>query len=480
MHDYKKKVEEEESLRENIIQELLFDNETITRRKSCDFSQSTTNKRPSRHKNKLLNDEGMSDSSDIFVQKLYRRNSKYKNKNSILTEITTNEDHGDVFGSNSEVFIIPNLPSGKTLLIDILSTWGDKYYVGLNGIEIFDSDGQIVKVRNISALPPDINILPECNDDPRVVKNLLDGVNRTQDDMHIDDSFHHRRMHLEKISKNDTSYCCLTSEPSSPIENNARPPTSLIKSEVRPTTGISAVVKNSTSNAVEDDPEHILFGASQMDIILLTNWGYDGLIGIRVWNYNENLQLSYAGVQTMKILLDGKAMINPVNKTELFILRRAPGNEYYDFVQEISFFLPNEKIPVSLHEMECTRSVVGFVIQIVVYSTWGDKYYCGLNGIELFDENDRQIVLEEQNVCAYPESANILPNVEGDVRTPDKLIDGTNLDHSGMHSWLAPIIPRHLNRIYFVMDSPVSVSYIKFWNYSKTSSRGVRDFGVCP
>nr|CAH7727082.1 unnamed protein product [Callosobruchus chinensis] len=624
MYDYRKKVEEEENLRDNIIQELLFDNETITRRKSCDFSQSTTNKRPSRHKNKLLNDEGMSDSSDIFVQKLYRRNSKYKNKNSILTEITTNEDHGDVFGSNSEVFIIPNLPSGKTLLIDILSTWGDKYYVGLNGIEIFDSDGQIVKVRNISALPPDINILPECNDDPRIVKNLLDGVNRTQDDMHIwlapfetgcshiitiefakettiamvrIWNYNKSRIHsyrgvrdmvmfldnrpifkgeiakacggilggvhhfgdtilfttdeciLEKISKNDTSYCCLTSEPSSPIENNARPPTSLIKSEVRPTTGISAVVKNSTSNAVEEDPEHILFGASQMDIILLTNWGYDGLIGltgfdviegtetilkllpnqlkcnaenqhleslvdeenittnptkmwltpfdnddevvisvnfgtlryvsgIRVWNYNENLQLSYAGVQTMKILLDGKTMINPVNKSELFILRRAPGNEHYDFVQEISFFLPNDKIPVSMHEVECTRSVVGFVIQIVVYSTWGDKYYCGLNGIELFDENNRQIVLEEQNVCAYPESANILPNVEGDVRTPDKLIDGTNLDHSGMHSWLAPIIPRHLNRIYFVMDSPVSVSYIKFWNYSKTSSRGVRDFGV--
>lgn len=30
-----------------------------------------------------------------------------------------------------------------------------------------------------------MNILPECSDDPRIVTNLLDGVNRTQDDVHL-------------------------------------------------------------------------------------------------------------------------------------------------------------------------------------------------------------------------------------------------------------------------------------------------------
>ncbi|CAH1968947.1 unnamed protein product [Acanthoscelides obtectus] len=625
MYDYKKKVEEEENLRDNIIQELLFDNEVVTRRKSCDFAQS--NKILSRHKNKPLFDDhtaDMANSPDEYAQKLYRRNSKYKNKNSILSEITSNEDYDDPFGSDSEIFIIPKLPQGKALLIDILSTWGDKYYVGLNGIDIFDSDGQIVKVKNISAIPPDINVLPEYNNDPRVVKNLLDGVNRTQDDMHIwlapfeagcshiitielakvttiamirIWNYNKSRIHsyrgvrdmvmfldnrpifkgeiakacggilggvhhfgdtilfttdefiLERISKNDTSFSCLTSEPSSPIESNDRPPTSLMKSEVRPTTGIPSVGQRSGLNTVEGNPEQILFGATQMDLVLLTNWGFDGLIGltgfdviegtdsilklssvqiscnaenqyleslideesvttnpkkmwltqfynddpviisvnfgslkyisgIRIWNYNENLQLSYAGIQTMNILLDGKTVINPINKSELYVLRRAPGNEHYDFVQEISFSLSHGRNPPMHSEIESSHSIVGFVIQIVVYSTWGDKYYCGLNGIQLFDENDRQIILEEQNVCAYPESANILPNVEGDVRTPDKLIDGINEDHSGMHSWLAPIIPRHLNRIYFVMDSPVCVSYIKFCNYSKTIARGAKDFGV--
>ena len=82
-------------------------------------------------------------------------------------------------------FKIPILPYGQRLVIDIKSTWGDRHYVGLNGIEIFSSKGEPVQISNIKADPPDINILPVYGKDPRVITNLIDGVNRTQDDMHV-------------------------------------------------------------------------------------------------------------------------------------------------------------------------------------------------------------------------------------------------------------------------------------------------------
>ena len=84
-----------------------------------------------------------------------------------------------------EEFEIPVLPQGQRLVIHILSTWGDRHYVGLNGLEVFSSSGEPLKPARIHADPPDINVLPAYGKDPRVVANLIDGVNRTQDDMHL-------------------------------------------------------------------------------------------------------------------------------------------------------------------------------------------------------------------------------------------------------------------------------------------------------
>lgn len=46
-------------------------------------------------------------------------------------------------------FLIPELPSGSTLKLDITSTWGDQHYIGLNGLEIFNSEGQLVKISKV-------------------------------------------------------------------------------------------------------------------------------------------------------------------------------------------------------------------------------------------------------------------------------------------------------------------------------------------
>ncbi len=72
---------------------------------------------------------------------------------------------GKVTSTPSSNFSIPELPHGKLLVIDILSTWGDPSYVGLMGLEVFDRDGLPVRLSNpekqLWADPSDINVLPE-------------------------------------------------------------------------------------------------------------------------------------------------------------------------------------------------------------------------------------------------------------------------------------------------------------------------------
>eukprot|EP00057_Strongylocentrotus_purpuratus_P022589 XP_011677063.1 PREDICTED: uncharacterized protein KIAA0556-like [Strongylocentrotus purpuratus] len=71
------------------------------------------------------------------------------------------------------------------MTINIKTTWGDRHYVGLNGIEIFQSSGEHVQVSKVTAEPSDLNMLPEHTNDPRVVLNLINGVNCTRDDIHM-------------------------------------------------------------------------------------------------------------------------------------------------------------------------------------------------------------------------------------------------------------------------------------------------------
>ena len=48
-------------------------------------------------------------------------------------------------------FVIPELPSGQELVLNILSTWGDKHYVGFTSLQVFASTGEQVQVKKVSS-----------------------------------------------------------------------------------------------------------------------------------------------------------------------------------------------------------------------------------------------------------------------------------------------------------------------------------------
>jgi len=107
-------------------------------------------------------------------------------------------------------------------------------------------------------------------------------------------------------------------------------------------------------------------------------------------------------------------------------------------------------------------------LQFVFESTHGDQYYLGLDAIELFNASGAPVAAHPSQVFANPDSVNdILGQGDArDVRVPGNLVVAPTPDSSDdSHSWLAPLAhslcPGAANHVYFVFDTPVTLSLIK-------------------
>lgn len=90
--------------------------------------------------------------------------------------------------------------SGQVIDLNITETWGDLFYVGLNGIEVLDefegvipvtcTVGQLVggnkkSLTKVEAQPRDMNSIPGHASDHRTLEKLFNGQNNTSDDRNM-------------------------------------------------------------------------------------------------------------------------------------------------------------------------------------------------------------------------------------------------------------------------------------------------------
>lgn len=157
-----------------------------------------------------------------------------------------------------------------------------------------------------------------------------------------------------------------------------------------------------------------------------------------------------------------------------------------DFNKDIeeldAFFLqPSEKhnkeFKVIIPKLPCGRR-----LSISIYTTWGDPYYVGLSGIEIFDFKGLPITFKRKNqINATPADINVLPEYGHDPRTIDKLIDGTYRTCDDLHVWLAPFTKGKENLIEIDFLENITISMIRIWNYNKSrihSFRGAKDIKI--
>ncbi len=76
---------------------------------------------------------------------------------------------------------------GRVIELNITETWGDLFYVGLNGLEVLGEAGVKIpiNVSRVQANPRDMNSIPGYGSDYRTLEKLFDDVNITMDDHHM-------------------------------------------------------------------------------------------------------------------------------------------------------------------------------------------------------------------------------------------------------------------------------------------------------
>ncbi|CAM9302104.1 unnamed protein product, partial [Ectocarpus fasciculatus] len=444
---------------------------------------------------------------------------------------------------------IPVLPSGTTLRLEILSTWGDNYYVGLNGFDIFDGQGRLLRycaqgpgdklaskkgvvyspvlIRRISGNPSDINVLEEYENDPRHVENLVDPCNFTKDDMHVwlaprgemvyekefDSKLPISMIRIWNYNKSRTH--CLRGVRRARLLLDSKV---IFDGEIRIAPG--------TLESAESCSEVVLF-STDMEI-LASVAEHDGIAGyhgqtkavnvdeaaqnwIEKLNHQKNMQrprtadttsgadaLSESTADLLSSLPNrDQPLARPTTSAGGGMSRRGDKlSESVEFMNSLQDQLSvtdarhattglknatgrtgeNQNLPtVSAGPILSDKDLVSVrVLSLTIESTWGDRSYVGIGGLEvLTGRNSVAARIDGDMVDADPRDLSVIGCFD-DARTPDKLVNGINETTDDSNFWLIPFSKGSCHRVTIDLGSTCGVAGLRLWNYNKSPEDALR------
>ena len=408
------------------------------------------------------------DEDDQFMRELHELN--------ILPEKLPKVPHADDFqpvdkyiDSISKLNLLANAGSIRcqSLRIEIDSTWGDKEFVGLCGVNVLGENGNIVNI-NCASIKAEPYSLEELGyiDDPRTPDRLVNRVNDVSDDSN---------MWLIPYTRGGKHF--------------------------------------------------VEFPFSSQNIL-----------GVEIWNYNKCSPSDdlYRGAKYIQLSIRGADGI--LNNLGSCILRMGPGCDCVEFGQLILLQdIPKKKHVfedadvINMHRKACSsgngesipkyispslnqdyegsRLPSALLWKFTFFANWDDGYFIGLDKIEMFDSDSKRIdpIALGATISACPHSLRDISDTNSnDPRIPQSLFDN---DSGDSMPWLAPLsrcmtdqergsmFKSHLKRksyenvkpnpklfedntLFVSFRTPVCISVIRFYNYSKTPARGVRSFSV--
>ncbi|POI31707.1 hypothetical protein CIB84_004542, partial [Bambusicola thoracicus] len=360
------------------------------------------------HRGRISNMDFQGDIFDEFLQqqKISRPGECHPlRKEGVQTLLKRQEEESSVEAHDGNDFKIPVLPYGQHLVIDIQTTWGDRHYVGLNGIEVFCSKGEPVQISKITAEPPDINILPAYGKDPRVITNLIDGVNLTQDDMHL---------WLAPFTPGKPHFIFIDFV--NPCQVAMIRIWNYNKSRIHSFRGVKDIIMMldeqcifkgeiaKASGTLSGAPEHfgdtILFSTD--DDILEAIYCYDETYDGEMENASS---LRYEEELKRPTTADGDGDERPFTQAGLRTEDQQVQKQVV-LLDSLSASTPQEP-----------GIFTGKCLQLNFTMTWGDPHYLGLTGLEVIGKNGQALKISTEQISASPQDLNDLPEYTGDSRT---------------------------------------------------------------